>query len=230
MLVAAFAPFVAGALLALALHGPHRQFLVYAGAGNREVLPPESAAGPPRPTRGGPPPPRLLSAPPSLQLVPGQEGYDPGKLAGLLSPIEIYDQEPRHEPWAAPVEAFITKDVASNMGSIEDMIIRSVECKTTCCKVLWDAPEGRYGQIANIMKFVLIGSKMGDGPKGLSGWPYYICLKGGDYFGDVPLNDPEATIARIQSVRRKFIGMYEQGRLRGVDPGVDLPQSLRRGR
>jgi hypothetical protein len=173
-----------------------------------------------------PAPPRFRNTAPELQLLPGHEGYDPFKLKDLVPLKDIHAQEPRNEPWAKPVEAFLAVELEQNLRPLlGDFQLTGIECRTTTCKITWNGSEENTRLLQKRLALLLPGSAgyYENKPE------RYVSFLGGPQYGDSPRNDPAKTIVQFRKVRAALAAQYDRGRLRGVDgPKMDLPESARR--
>jgi hypothetical protein len=204
-----------GALLALAT----RQAGSVSSFSPETGTPAKRQPGPaPAPASRGPVPPRFNPALPALQLVPGQPGYDPSKL-GLIVPLwDLFDQEPRHAPWAGPMERFIRDELTARLPrELPDLRLRAVECRTAVCKVTWEGMSGQQQAVGRALQGVLSGGS-GSWRRDRDEW--VVTFQGGEFMSDVPLNDPDATIEKIRRHRAYWEELTRRGRLRGADGGT----------
>jgi hypothetical protein len=151
-------------------------------------------------------------------LVSGQPGYDPYKLGYLVGTRDLFDMEPRHAPWAEPMERFIRDELTAVLPrSLPELRLTKIECRTAVCKIQWEGVPGQSQAVQRVLRVVLPGASASWAPK----WDeYVVTFQGGEFFSGVPLNDPMATIARIRSHRTYWNELMERGRVIGVDGGA----------
>jgi hypothetical protein len=140
---------------------------------------------------------------------PGAPGYDPTKFLGAIPPRKLFSQEPRNEQWAAKVEEFLSTQMQQDMPRMfKDFTIGQIECRTTMCRVRWEADPTDHVKIYNMIH-TLYGPS--GGGHGAAPNEMYLIFQGG-VLGALPAGDAEALFvaiakkrqSRLESVRRNL--------------------------
>jgi hypothetical protein len=149
-------------------------------------------------------PPKLNDGRP--EIYADAPGYKPTDLLGVLPLKKVFEQEPRVDTWATPVERYLSTRMEAELPSLLPGIeVRGVECRTASCRLDLQFSEGpdlraiKVQQMLAVLYSPAAGEYVGSGDfvlafRGRTSW-----LKG------VPDNDPDALFKAIEERRTKLI-------------------------
>jgi hypothetical protein len=169
------------------------------------ATPGELEAHTPADSRQGrrPPPPhfRPSDRAQALETTPGQPGYDPIKLMGVMPAVEIFRQEPRAVPWAPTLEAGLRSRLERELTSlVPGTVLESVECKTTMCKVSWQPSQPSDNQkLREFLEVLYMGSGAGSGSKASE----MILVYAGGTMSGTDASDANNVIAALPAIRKR---------------------------
>jgi hypothetical protein len=151
-------------------------------------------------------------------LVPGRPGYSAAALVRYQSPRQLFDQEPRNETWARPLELALPGFVARGMDRLlPGFSVTSVACRTTICKVAWNVTGEKADRAGALMTYLLppaVGMVMPDG--------YYVAFSGLPY-SRVDWRNPGVLMQAISEQRQRSLRKVRAGDPRfPLPPGVQL--------
>jgi hypothetical protein len=144
-------------------------------------------------------------------------GYEPDRLASVMSVRDIFNQEPRDENWAPAVETWLTSGQRDDMRALigKDFGLRN-ECRTTICRLSWDVPEGSSIQdfiaIKNTFSSLVSVLYQGVMTEPSSKPEIYIIYAGG--ISNIPMGEPEALFAELRKRRAGKLNNIKRGMLR----------------
>jgi hypothetical protein len=147
---------------------------------------------------------------PALPVVtnPTEPGYEPQRLVGQLSLRQIFALEPRDSAWAREVEKALGSLVDRDLRGIEPALASTtLECRTSMCRVRWNAGKGSEQAIA-------VGARTlyrSFGPPGKGGELYMVVRSG-------TTRTAEDSIASVRGRRSTELYNYKTGRATGKLP------------
>jgi hypothetical protein len=156
--------------------------------------------------------PKVLTSAQSDFQVPGQPGYDSALLSRVMHIADIFEQEPRDPSWAGAVEKGIENILALPRPPelLPGLEITAIECKTTLCKVSWNAPAQTAERARRVLPILLPGATMNVSPRH---GRYLLGLSGGtDDWKRVPNGDPTGSLNTAIQLRRMLLADIQSGR------------------
>jgi hypothetical protein len=117
------------------------------------------------PTRNSPnaPGPPRFTATPSKSFA-SETGANWAIKQGELTPKDAFAKEPRDPAWASSMESAASFLIANDLKQVDPRITVSTECRSSMCKVHWDAPAELKRPVAMMVLRLYRGS--GAGPVG----------------------------------------------------------------
>jgi hypothetical protein len=145
--------------------------------------------------------PRLVEQPSAtVELVPGEPGYDPVKLAPFIAHEEMFAGEAENSAWAGAVERAVLKyDRRAAAVVVPGFEVTNVECRTTICLVRWKAPAEASRLVCEVIRQLIPGSLMTCTRNG----EYYVAFAGGSGLYKDAAGDSDATIVAMTKDRQE---------------------------
>ena len=149
-----------------------------------------------------------LAVPDHEALNPASDHYDPGRARPMLTPLEIFLQEPRDPTWAAPVESWMSKHLASDLAAMvpaaRDV---TVECRTASCLIKYTGSPEVSRQVKALYLALYVAAEtdfIADGR--------ILAILGGSAgpYGEVPRSDQSAFMQRMDDLRAALISQLDR--------------------
>jgi hypothetical protein len=200
-IVGAIGGVVGGVLVALALR--HGSVVQKRATGHVAV----TSASESRQAIAGNPPRFAVAAPPKIELRPGAPGYNPSRFLALMPARDVFEQEPRRESWAKPIENWFTETVAKDFANIKSLRNLRVECRTSSCRFQWEDAGDDNRRIARLIRVLY---NVGGG--GAEKHEVTLMLQGAGLVAGISPDDPQGAIAAVKARRDEQIRAVTQAK------------------
>jgi hypothetical protein len=146
--------------------------------------------------------PRFVAStgePALLETNPGKPGYDPTRLRGVFSLVELYQREPRHEEWAKTIENHLAQGLRTDLAKLLPTVtLDSVECRYTLCRLVWRGPKSDESKLVRVIEVLYPAERMAFGRN-----VAVLAYKGPFWYPEVQVGDATSLINGMSAARSK---------------------------
>jgi hypothetical protein len=131
--------------------------------------------------------------------------YDPSRLYPIIGPANLYEQEPRYEAWAKPVETWLGDKVKNDLAVlVPEVTAVHLDCRTSTCRLTWEpGDEAVKAKVLTVYEQLYVGNAYVKEKSGV------VTVYYGKRFKDVPVGDADSLIAALAARRREFLGIIK---------------------